>query len=281
MIMAVVTLSRELGSEGDRIALKIAEQLGYDLVDNSLIVKVAERAGVSVEKAAHFDEHYTSQTVQWLKNFVTPRVGKILVDEGRHIDPETFIEYCRTVIRGLAEKGNVVIVGRAGQFILSDNDTAFHVRVVADMPFRIERVKERYTVNDTTAKEMIKKSDHMRKHYIEQYFHKDWNDPGVYHVIINSSRLGVDDTAAVLIDTVRMFRRSHQIIPGSRDQRGGDRRKGQCRKGDRRASEVGYSSKEIEKMAIREGRPLRSHSSPDQRKRDRRRSLRRMDEDDN
>ena len=56
--MAIVTISRLLGSRGDEIALKVAENLGYEFVDKALIVKVAERAGVSVEYAASFDEKF-------------------------------------------------------------------------------------------------------------------------------------------------------------------------------------------------------------------------------
>ncbi|MCD6307956.1 MAG: cytidylate kinase family protein, partial [Candidatus Latescibacteria bacterium] len=118
--MAIVTISRFLGSGGDDIALKAAESLGYDLVDTTLIVKVADYAGVSVEDAACFDERYQPRVVMWLKNVIEPRMGKILTEEGRNLNPELFIDYCRTVILGLAETGNVIIVGRGGQFILKD-----------------------------------------------------------------------------------------------------------------------------------------------------------------
>ena len=118
--MAVVTISRLLGSGGDAIALKVAQGLGYDFVDNALIMKISERSGVSVDDISGFDEKYRSRTVEWLKNFMGPRMGKIICDEGKHLDPESFVEYCKTVIWGLAETGNVVIVGRAGQFILKD-----------------------------------------------------------------------------------------------------------------------------------------------------------------
>ena len=62
--MAIVTISRLIGSGGDEIAVKLAENLGYELVDNALIEKVAERAGVSVEDAAIFDEKY-----QWNEKY--------------------------------------------------------------------------------------------------------------------------------------------------------------------------------------------------------------------
>ena len=91
--MAVLTISRGLGSCGDEIALKVAESFGYELVDNALIAKVAERAGVSVEYAASFDEKYQSKVFEWLKGFIAPRMSEMLVDEGTHLDPETYVEF--------------------------------------------------------------------------------------------------------------------------------------------------------------------------------------------
>jgi len=274
--MAVVTVSRVLGSGGDEIAAKVAEGLGYELVDKALIIKVAERAGVSVENAANLDEKYRSRVVEWLRGFIEPRMGKILTDGGVDLDPETYVEYCKTVIEGLAETGNVVIVGRAGQFILRDRDNAFHVRINADRKFRLERLVSSRGVSEREALEMMKKSDNMRKNYMERYLKADWNDMTAYHLIVDSSRLGIDLAASVIVDAVRKFSLSLEYIPGVRDRRkGGDRRRGERRRGDRRAEEVGYSRKEIAHLALREGRPFRSHSRPDRRKGDRRKGGRR------
>lgn len=274
--MAVVTISRMLGSEGDEIALKVAKSLGYDLVDNALIAKVSERAGVSVEVAASFDEKYQSRVFEWLKKFVSPRMGKILTDEEVHLDPETFMEYCKTVLRGLAETGNVVIVGRAGQFILKDKDNAFHVRIIADEKFRTERVKARYDISLENAMEMIKKSDYMRKHYIERYLKADWDDPQAYHIILDSSKLGIEIAASVIVDAVQAFSRTHEYIPGVKDRRKvGERRKGDQRRGDRRFTEVGWTAKDLQTAILREGRLTRSHSKPDRRKGNHRKKERR------
>jgi len=274
--MAIVTISRVLGSGGDDIALKAAEDLGYDLVDTTLIVKVAERAGVSVEDAAYFDEKYQSRVVSWLKNFIEPRMGKILSEEGRHLNPEMFIEYCRTVILGLAETGSVIIVGRGGQFILKEEDTAFHVRIVADERYRIESIGDRHGISDKEALDMIRKSDSMRRNYIERFFGADWNDPMSYHLVIDSSKLGITMASSLIVHAVEQFSKNRDFIPGVRDRRKpSDRRSDKRRRGDRRESEVGFSPKEITHQAIRDGRPVRTHTKPDRRKRDRRKTVRR------
>lgn len=273
--MAVVTISRLLGSGGDDIAVEVAKGLDYQLVDNALIVKVAERAGVSVESAAQYDEQYQSRVFEWLKNFIEPRVGKILIDGGVHMDPHSYIEYCKTVIRGLAETGNVVIVGRASQIILKDFDNAFHVRIDAGLDFRAWRIMEKRGITEREALDMIRKSDTMKKNYFEHYIKADWNDPLNYHLILDSSRLGLDLTASVIIDTFRKFELKYEYNPGVRDRRKGPRRKDERRRGDRRDSEVGVSQKDITHMIVREGRPPRSHTKPDRRKTERRKKDRR------
>jgi len=274
--MAVVTISRVLGSGGDEIAANVARNLGYQLVDNALIVKVAERAGVSVDSAASFDEKYQSRAFEWLKNFIEPRVGKILTEQGSHLDPQTFIEYCKTIIRGLAEEGNVVIVGRAGQFILRDFDNAFHVRITAGADFRIKRIMEKRSISRREAADLMKKSDTMRCNYIERYMKADWNDPVYYHIVLDSSKLGRDLAVNIISNAVGHFARDFDYVPGIRDRRTGrDRRQKERRKGERRTTDVGVSQKEITHILVREGRMPRTLSKPDRRKNERRREDRR------
>lgn len=277
--MAVVTISRLLGSEGDKIALKVAEGLGYDLIDTGLIIEIAKRAGVSVDDARKYDEKYQSKAVEWLKSFVSPRTGKIITDEGKHLDLKSFIEYAKTIIIGLAEKGKMVIVGRAGQFILQDDDCTFHVRIIADEKFRVSRIKERHNISESDALEMIKKSDSMRKNCIERYFNENWEDPRAYNLILNSSKLEIDEIAKIIIDAVELFSATHEYIPGVRDRRKSVRRsEKERRKGDRRFGEDIWSQKETQRSVL-QGRSTRSLAKTERRKGVRRKKDRRAGSD--
>ena len=274
--MAVVTISRLNGSEGDEIALKVAKGLGYDLVDTSLIVEVADRAGVSIDAVRNLDEKYQSRAVKFLKGLITPQMSKVLAgQENKHLDPRSFVEYVKTIILGLAEKGNMVIVGRAGQFILKDEYSAYHVRIIADEKFRIEIIKERNEISESDAYEMIKKSDNMRKNYIEKYLNEDWSNPLAYHLVVNSSKNGIDETAHIIIEAVKKFSATHEYIPGVRDRRKSQKRSGKDRRtGDRRADEELWSQ-DLTKRSIMKGRPVRTHIKPDRRNVQRRKKDRR------
>ncbi|MCE5250069.1 cytidylate kinase-like family protein [bacterium] len=273
--MAVVTISRLLGSGGDEIAQKVAEGLKYNLVDSGLILRVAERAGVSIEEVENFDEKYHSRAVEWLKNFIAPRIGKIMTEDKEHLNPEKYIEFCSDVVSGLAEEGKMVIVGRGGQYILKDFDRAFHVRVFADDEFRIGRISGLYGISSDDAREMMKKSDRMRAYFIERYFHGDWYDSKAYHMTIDSSKLGIDAAAYIIIEATRQFSRTYDFIPGVRERRGPDRRLKGRRKGERRDPTNIWTLRDMENAVFHEGRPIRSYNKPDRRMEDRRKGPRR------
>ncbi|MBN1290493.1 MAG: cytidylate kinase-like family protein [Candidatus Latescibacteria bacterium] len=273
--MAIITISRLLGSDGDEIAMEVAEGLGYDLVESGLILRVAERAGVSVDEVKNYDEQYHSRAVEWLKSFITPRIGKIILEKEEHLDPETYIEYCKTVVRGLAEKGNMVIVGRGSQFILKDFENAFHVRIIADDVFRTERIRISRNISTENAREIIKKSDYMRGHFIERYFKENWNDSRAYHLTLDSSRLGIDVSASIIMDAARQFSRTHEYIPGVKDRRIKDRRLSDRRKGDRREPASIWSVRNMENAILHDGRPIRSLNKEDRRKKEHRMKERR------
>jgi len=275
--MAVVTVSREIGAGGDEVSVMVAEKLGYELVDKALIVQVARRAGVSVESAAELDGKYQPRMIEWLKGIIEPRVGKILTEEA-HLNPETYVEYAKTVINSLAEKGNVVIVGRGAQFILGENDSAFHVRIIADKEYRISRLMKARRISEHDATELIQKSDSMRTRYIDRYLNDNWSDPTAYHLTIDVSRLGIELSALIIAEAVDGFSRMTEYVPGIRDRRKArERREAERRRSDRRDTEVGITQKEITHVLIQEGRPPRQHSIPDRRQDERRVDPRRED----
>lgn len=273
--MAVITISRLLGSDGDEIALKVAEGIGYDLVDSELITKVAERAGVSVDEVRNVDETYHSRASEWLKSFITPSTRKILLEKDGQLNPKSYVEYCKTILCGLAEKGKMVIVGRGSQFILKDYDNVFHVRIVADEIFRTERIKISRGISIEDARDVVRKSDRARKQYIERYLKADWNDVSAYHLIIDSSRLGIDVTSSIIIDAARQFSRAHEFVPGEKDRRGDGRRIENRRKSSRRDPMLKWTTRDMENAILHDGRSIRSLNRTDRRQKSRRNKSRR------
>jgi cytidylate kinase len=84
----------------------------------------------------------------------------------------------------------VLLVGRGGNRFLSDDEAAFHVRLVASMEVRLRRVMEHRWLREKQARQLIAQSDSERRSFYENYFGADWTSPLEYHLTVNTGRLG-------------------------------------------------------------------------------------------
>ncbi len=178
--MAIITISREMGSGGIPIAHKAAEKLGYTLVDGEMLMKVAEKYGLSAEALEKADEKPPA--------FVEKQDYQVEVD----------LHQIELIILEYALKGNVIIYGRGGQDLLQEIDSVFRVRVIAPFDLRVERWAEREWLDPDLARKLVRRSDQQRAGFIKYYFDRDWEDPLGYDLIINTERM-TEETAVQLI----------------------------------------------------------------------------------
>lgn len=183
--MPVITISRQIGTQGRAAARLLAEHLGFRLVWRELINQAARRAGAPDMALAAIDE-----------------LGLLNI----YPDPQDCAAYhaaVRQVILELADEGEVVILGRAGQVILSGRPDVFHVRLIAPPEVRAQRLAAAQQISQTAALEQIKASDRYRKNYLKKYYNADWNDPALYDLVINTAHLDPSQTAAVIYAAAR------------------------------------------------------------------------------
>jgi len=200
----VLTVAREYGSGGGRIAGKIAERLGWELLDKALINEVARACRVDPELAGQYDErvdswlHRVSRHGLWQGAFdgVASAVGKDI------LDAETVAALSRHLIEEAYNRGQCVIVGRGGQCILQDCDSAFHVFIYAPRQDRVRRVRERQP-DSADIEDCIRWADQQRAEFIRLHFGCDWSAPHLYHMLV-SSELGEDETASLIIEAMRL-----------------------------------------------------------------------------
>ncbi|HAD04746.1 MAG: transport-associated protein [Desulfuromonadales bacterium GWD2_61_12] len=178
--MAIITISREMGSGGIPIAHRTAEKLGYTLVDGDSIAAVAENYGLTPEALENADEK--------------PPAFVEKIDE----KVETDFHRVELIILDYALKGNVVIYGRGGQDLLKGISSVLRVRVIAPFDERVERWAEREWIDPDLARILVRKSDQQRAGFIRYYFDRDWQDPLHYDLSLNTSRIS-DETAVKLI----------------------------------------------------------------------------------
>ncbi|MDA0746691.1 MAG: cytidylate kinase-like family protein [bacterium] len=229
--MAVVTISRQLGSIGDLVAQRASELLGYDLVDKNLITEVAREANVPESEVEKYDEQTQGAIKQFIHSLITPSrsvpvppamlwglefpyevSAALLADdaalnEEKHIlDQKDYLKFLQATVHRLSKRGNVIIVGRGGQTILRNEEHVLHVRTVASLDMRIRTVMERRKIaSEKDARNMIAKSDKRRTAYLHDNYGIDWNDPDLYHFTINTGRTSLETAARLIEQAVRTF----------------------------------------------------------------------------
>ncbi len=183
--MAIITISREMGSSGIPIAHKAADKLGYTLVDGDAIRKVAADYGLSIEALEKADEKPPA--------FVET------------VDSQTEANFHRIqlIILEYALKGNVIIYGRGGQDLLREIDSVLRVRIIAPFEDRVERWAEREWLDPDLARVLVRKSDQQRAGFIKYYFDRDWNDPLAYDLIINTQSLAEETAVKMICDAIK------------------------------------------------------------------------------
>lgn len=221
--MDVITISGNVGTGARDVARTLAAELGYDYVDQGLLVEAAQRLGVPVERVVDRDERTLSfgeRISTILRNFLerTAAVGATDPMSGasgleimfartyEEHDPESgdtpepapdvsdkrYVEALATVIQQLAGRGRVVIVGRGSHAVLQDHPAALHVDLVASREFRRQYIVERNQLDPSDAKQRVERADRGRQSYHRHLFRCDADDPMMYHLTLNADRLSQD-----------------------------------------------------------------------------------------
>jgi cytidylate kinase len=195
----IITISREQGSSGSEIARRLAERLGWKLIDDELVAEIARRANVDPELARRLDEcvdswfHRLTKAL-WRGGYE----GMASQVESTAFDAETMAAFWTRVIREAAELGACVIVGRGGQCILRGRPDTFHVSVHAPLEQRIRRLRKLYPAESDPAA-LAADSDRRREAYVRRHFGENWKDYRLYHLVLNSA-IGIEPAVEAVLE---------------------------------------------------------------------------------
>ena len=192
----IITISRETGIGAVAICEKLIEYFNHYAIndyndwtyfDRDLIEKIMEDH--------HLPEHFRKYLSEEKQLKIDSWFGEIL-----GISPSKLSLHHKTAqtILKLAAYGNVIVVGRGANIIMAKIPNAFHIRFVAPLSFRIENAMQLYNVDRKTATDFIKEEDESRKNYLWKYFHKNIEDPLLYHSIVNTNLLEFEEIAEMI-----------------------------------------------------------------------------------
>jgi cytidylate kinase len=196
----VVTISRQAGTGGHLIAEMLAEQLkahalegtpSWAVIDRDLAKQVLEDHNLPTSMGRYMPEDRISEIHDTLDQLF-----------GLHPPAWTLVEKTSETILRLAELGNVILLGRAGNIVTSRLEYAFHVRLVGALDARVQFIQEDRKLDKKAALELIHKDDEGRRRYVRKYFHKDIDDPLLYHLVINTPVIGHAAAAKLIAQTI-------------------------------------------------------------------------------
>jgi cytidylate kinase len=202
--MAIVTISRELGSEGTRIAEEVARALGATCVDKEVLAEMARQAGLPVEAIAQAEEQLMSRPT------LVSQDMRSLFAKGQQarsgpMNEATYMEYMSEAIKSLANRDNVVFIGRGAQLILRDRPGVLHVHLYAPPEVRARRIQERRGLPGLdAAMRVVQQADEQRKSWFRRFFTgADWKNPRYYHLMIDTGRIPPELAVAVIVQAAQ------------------------------------------------------------------------------
>jgi cytidylate kinase len=183
--MAIITISRQLGSLGTEIAKRLREELDFNYFDKeALEEELVEEYHVPKKRVEKYGEK-------------KPPLWNMF-----SIEKERYFHCLNTRMYNFARKGDGIIVGMGGPALFKDVPGTLRVRVIASEQRRIERVQQEHNLTEQKAKHLIRHSDHDRAGFYQCFFHVDWNDSSLYDVLVNTDSVTIEDATRQIRDAI-------------------------------------------------------------------------------
>jgi cytidylate kinase len=195
-----VTVSRQYGAGGVRVADAVARSLGYTRVDREVVELAAGRLGMDPEVAESLDERAPAMIEE---AGLALAAAEVPVSAAPRLEDRALGEAVSRVLESLAASGGYVILGRGGQAALRDHPDTVHLQLVGSLEDRAERIAAWQGLSPTDARERCREVDADRAAYVRRFHDVDIADPLLYDAVLNTSRLGVDGAAEAARALVR------------------------------------------------------------------------------
>lgn len=193
----VITISRQIGSGGRQIGRILAQQLGIAYYDKDILSQAAEDSGLGPNVFDRADER---------KGFFRHVLGAVQPFIGggdyyaNQLSDESIFKIQSGVIRKVAAERSCVFVGRAADFILRDTTNIVSVFIAANSEDRTRRVMDEQKVDFKKALSIVEEIDEQRSGYYNFFTSGNWGNADSYDLCINSSVLGIEDTAQLILE---------------------------------------------------------------------------------
>lgn len=207
MSRRVICISRVLGAGGHEVGRKVADKLGYQLVDEEIVQRAAESSGVSVADLTD-SERRMKVMDRLTRNLAASGGAAGLMGSGAVIfdmptpnvpDPKSLRALIQKSIHETAERGNVVIVSHAASYALTGDQNVLRVLVTASPEIRTDRIAQNMSLDAKKAAKAIASSDADRAAYLKRFYGASDELATHYDLALNSDCLSLEQISDLIV----------------------------------------------------------------------------------
>lgn len=184
--MSIITVSHEAFGDGRAVAEGVAAILGYRCISREVLMKASERYGIAETKLFEvLEEKPHHWWTRLLESYGAYRIA------------------LQAALCEIAQEGNIVYHGRAGQEFFPGIRHALNVFVDTPTESRIRQVMARKGLAEEAAREYLEKLDRIRARRIRELFKSDWRDPTRYDIMLHTAKTTVETAARIVAEAAQ------------------------------------------------------------------------------
>lgn len=191
----IINIGRSLGSGGRAIGHILAKDFDIAYYDREILNLAAKESGFCAEVFERNDEK--NRFLRTLGNII-PFIGGGATYYDNELSNENLFRIQSEAIRKAAADHSCIFIGRCADYVLRDNPRCVNVFITANMKDRIASVMKWNNCTAEKAQEIIEKGDSERASFYNFYSSGTWGAASTYHLCINSSVLGIEETAVLI-----------------------------------------------------------------------------------
>ena len=198
----IITIARQYGSGGREIGELVAEKLGIPIYDKELITEAATRGSLDESVSKLADESSANSLLYTLA------MGSNVLGTTMHfgykmpLNDKLFILQSE-VIKEYAAEGSGIFIGRCADYVLREEASILRIFIYGDIAKREARIAQRHPeLKSSQIIDVINKTDKRRSSYYNFYTGNKWGKYDNYDIAINSSTLGIKESADLIVSCV-------------------------------------------------------------------------------
>lgn len=193
----IITIGRQYGSGGMEVGRLLSEMLNIPCYGKELAKRAAQESSIDEKFFIEYDE----KVIRSLYYFGAGEYNAMHMPQSGDL-----FRAQKSAIRSIAESESCVFIGRCADLILQDFPNCINVFLHASREFRAQRLVEVYGVPADQVESSMNRIDKQRQKYNDVFSDKKWNDVSIYHLTIDSGRLGMEKTAKLICDYVDLVK---------------------------------------------------------------------------